>query len=167
MFKDMEQWTEIRRRVLTGEISKRAACREYKLDWKILKRVLEHEEPTEYRLKQPRPKPKLQRFLPIIHEILKRDEKAPKKQRHTAKRIFERLRKEHHYDGGLAVEACGRGKRVRFWKVTELITHLIEAREERQLARMKSQLAKLDLLVLDELGYVPTSKLGRSCCSTW
>jgi DNA replication protein DnaC len=60
----------------------------------------------------------------------------------------------------LAIEACGRGKRVRFWKVTELITQLIEAREERQLARMKSQLAKLDLLVLDELGYVPTSKLG-------
>jgi DNA replication protein DnaC len=65
-----------------------------------------------------------------------------------------------HVATALAVEACGRGKRVRFWKVTELITHLIEAREERQLARMKSQLAKLDLLVLDELGYVPTSKLG-------
>ena len=44
--------------------------------------------------------------------------------------------------------------------MTELITQLTEAREERQLARMKSQLAKLDLLVLDELGYVPTSKLG-------
>jgi len=65
-----------------------------------------------------------------------------------------------HIATALAVEACGRGKRVRFWKVTELITHLIEAREERQLARMKSSLAKLDLLVLDELGYVPTSKLG-------
>lgn len=65
-----------------------------------------------------------------------------------------------HIATALAVEACGQGKRVRFWKVTELITHLIEAREERQLARMKSQLAKLDLLVLDELGYVPTSKLG-------
>jgi len=66
----------------------------------------------------------------------------------------------------LAIEACGRGKRVRFWKVTELITQLIEAREERQLARMKSQLAKLDLLVLDELGYVPRASWGRSCCST-
>ena len=65
-----------------------------------------------------------------------------------------------HIATALAVEACGRGKRVRFWKVTELITHLIEVREERQLARMKSQLAKLDLLVLDKLGYVPTSKLG-------
>lgn len=65
-----------------------------------------------------------------------------------------------HLATALAVEACGRGKRVRFWKVTELLTHLIEAREERQLLRMRSQLAKLDLLVLDELGYVPTSKLG-------
>jgi len=67
----MQKGTEIRRQVLTGEISKRAACREYKRDWKILKRVLEHEEPTEYRLKQPGPKPKLERFLPMIHEILR------------------------------------------------------------------------------------------------
>ena len=65
-----------------------------------------------------------------------------------------------HVATALGVEACGRGKRVQFWKVTELITHLIEAREERQLARMKKQLARLDLLILDELGYVPTSKLG-------
>jgi DNA replication protein DnaC len=65
-----------------------------------------------------------------------------------------------HLATALAVEACGRGKRVRFWRVTELITQLMEAREERSLARMKAQLAKLDLLVLDELGYVPASKLG-------
>jgi hypothetical protein len=65
-----------------------------------------------------------------------------------------------HVATALGGEACGRGKRVQFWKVTELITHLIEAREERQLARMKKQLARLDLLILDELGYVPTSKLG-------
>ncbi|MDA1055787.1 MAG: ATP-binding protein, partial [Planctomycetota bacterium] len=60
----------------------------------------------------------------------------------------------------LGVEACGQGKKVRFWRVTELITQLIEAREERQLLRLKNQLAKLDLLILDELGYVPASKLG-------
>jgi DNA replication protein DnaC len=65
-----------------------------------------------------------------------------------------------HVATALGVEACGRGKRVQFWKVTELVTHLIEAREERQLARMKKQLSRLDLLILDELGYVPTSKLG-------
>jgi DNA replication protein DnaC len=65
-----------------------------------------------------------------------------------------------HLATALGVEACGQGRKVRFWQVTELITHLIEAREERQLLRLKNQLAKLDLLILDELGYVPASKLG-------
>lgn len=37
MFKDMEKWVEIRRRVLTGEISKRAACQEYGLQWRTLR----------------------------------------------------------------------------------------------------------------------------------
>ena len=43
---------------------------------------------------------------------------------------------------------------------TELITQLLEAKEERQLLRMRQQLGKLDLLILDELGYVPASKAG-------
>jgi DNA replication protein DnaC len=65
-----------------------------------------------------------------------------------------------HLATALGVQACGQGRKVRFWQLTELITHLIEAREERQLLRLKNQLAKLDLLILDELGYVPASKLG-------
>jgi DNA replication protein DnaC len=65
-----------------------------------------------------------------------------------------------HLATALAAEACARGKRVRFYRVTELATQLLEAREERQLTRLKGQLAKLDLLVLDELGYVPASKVG-------
>ena len=48
---------------------------------------------------------------------------------------------------------------MRFYRVTELATQLLEAREEWQLTRLKSQLATHDLLVLDELGYVPASKL--------
>ena len=65
-----------------------------------------------------------------------------------------------HIATALGVEACARGKKVRFWRVTDLITALMEAREERVLSRMKSQLAKMDLLILDELGFVPASKLG-------
>lgn len=65
-----------------------------------------------------------------------------------------------HLAIALGVEACGRGKRVRFYRITELVTHLMEAREERQLARLKTQLSKMDLLILDELGYVPASKVG-------
>ena len=65
-----------------------------------------------------------------------------------------------HLATGLAIQACSQGKRVRFRRVTELITSLLEAKEERQLLRIRHQLAKLDLLILDELGYVPASKAG-------
>ena len=46
--------------------------------------------------------------------------------------------------------ACERGKKVRFYRVTELLTQLLEAREERALGRLRGQLARLDLLVLDQ-----------------
>lgn len=65
-----------------------------------------------------------------------------------------------HIATALGIAACAQGRKVRFWKVTELITTLMEAREERQLLRTKKQLARLDLLILDELGYVPASKVG-------
>ena len=65
-----------------------------------------------------------------------------------------------HLATALAAEACSRGYRVRFFRTTELVTTLIEARDERTFMRLKGQLAKLDLLVLDELGYVPATKVG-------
>ena len=65
-----------------------------------------------------------------------------------------------HLATALGMEACARGKKVVFWRVTELITTLMEAREDRQLMRLRGRLAKLDLLILDELGYVPASKVG-------
>ncbi len=96
-------WSEIRRRVLVEETSKRAICREYNIHWETLKKILEHAEPPGYRRKQSRPKPVLGPFLPVIQEILEQDRKAPKKQRHTAKRIFDRLRTEYGYEGGETV----------------------------------------------------------------
>ena len=65
-----------------------------------------------------------------------------------------------HLATALAMAACGRGYRVRFFRLTELATLLMEARDERSLLGLKARLAKLDLLVLDELGYVPASKIG-------
>jgi hypothetical protein len=66
----MEQWAEIRRRVLTGELSKREACREYGLHWQTLKKILAADEPPPFRAKVPRAKPRLGPFLPVIHQIL-------------------------------------------------------------------------------------------------
>jgi DNA replication protein DnaC len=65
-----------------------------------------------------------------------------------------------HIATGLAAAACQRGKRVRFYRVSELVTALLEAREEKALGRLRGQLARLDVLVLDEFGYVPTSQVG-------
>src|SRR5262245_8858118 len=95
----MEIWVEVRRRVLAGEISKREACREYGLHWDTLQKILAHDEPPGYQFKRPRAKPALGPFLPTIHQILEADRQAPKKQRHTARRIFDRLREEHGYAG--------------------------------------------------------------------
>src|SRR5512138_1506167 len=99
----MENWAEIRRRVLVDGLSQRAACREYDIHWDTLRKILDHPEPPGYRRTAPRPKPKLDPFLPVNHQILEGDRKAPRKQRHTARRVFERLRDEYGYQGGLTV----------------------------------------------------------------
>jgi transposase len=99
----MDQWADIRRRVLIDGESKRSVQRRYKIHWKTLQKILNQPEPPGYRQSKPRAKKKLGPFLPVIEEILRRDQQAPPKQRHTAKRIFERLRQEHGYAGGLTV----------------------------------------------------------------
>jgi len=62
----MEIWSEIRREVLTGALSKRAAIAEYGVGWHTLKKMLAHDEPPGSRQAKPRPKPKLEPFLPVI-----------------------------------------------------------------------------------------------------
>jgi len=103
VYTDMENWAEIRRRVLVDGLSKRAACRQYDIHWDTLAKILNHPEPPPFRRAAPRPRPKLDPFLPVIHQILEDDRKAPKKQRHTANRIFQRLRDEYGYEGGKTV----------------------------------------------------------------
>ena len=65
-----------------------------------------------------------------------------------------------HLTTALAFTACAQGRRVRYFTATGLVTHLLEKREERGLERFHKQLERHDLLVLDELGYVPFSKTG-------
>ena len=60
----------------------------------------------------------------------------------------------------LAFAACQQGRRTRFFTVTVLVTHLLERREQKDLQRFMQQLERLELIVLDELGYVPCTKIG-------
>jgi transposase len=103
VYADMERWTEIRRNVLTGAMSKREACRHYHIHWLTLKKILAHEEPPGYRRRQRARRPKVDPVLPIIQAILDADATAPKKQRHTAHRIWQRLRDEHAFTGNYTV----------------------------------------------------------------
>jgi transposase len=100
VYADMEKWAEIRRRVLVDGLSKRAACKQYAIHWLTLKKILSHEEPPGYRRLKPPRRPTIAPVLPVIRQILDADTAAPKKQRHTAKRIWERLRAEHGFTGG-------------------------------------------------------------------
>jgi transposase len=59
--------------------------------------------PSGYRRSRPPSRPKLDRFVGIIDQILEEDKARPAKQRHTSKRIFERLRDERRYAGGLTI----------------------------------------------------------------
>jgi transposase len=111
----MEFWTEVRRRVLVEGLSKRGAVKQYSISWHTLEKILKHEEPPGYRQKQARAKPKIAAFEPVIAEILKADQKAPRKQRHSAKRIFDRLRDEHDFTGGYTIVKDA----VRAWRESQ------------------------------------------------
>ena len=65
-----------------------------------------------------------------------------------------------HLATALGFAACAQGRRVRFWTACALVTHLLELREQRELQQFHAQWEKHDLIILDELGYVPFSKEG-------
>ena len=68
--------------------------------------------------------PVLEPLLPVVHQVLEDDKKAPRKQRHTAKRIFDRLRAEHGYQGGLTtVKDAVRARRLRTAEVFVPLAH--------------------------------------------
>jgi transposase len=102
MYCDMEQWSEIRRRVLVEGVSRRQILQETGMHWLTLKKILEHSQPPGCRQQQPRRETKLGPYLERLRQILKGDRAMPRKQRHTAKRIWERLRAEG-FSGGYTV----------------------------------------------------------------
>jgi DNA replication protein DnaC len=65
-----------------------------------------------------------------------------------------------HLATALGYMACTQGRRVRLFTTTSLVTQMLEQREARSLQRFLRQLERLDLLILDELGYVPFVKAG-------
>lgn len=65
-----------------------------------------------------------------------------------------------HIALGLGLAACQKGFTVRFITASSLVHELMEARDEKRLLRLQKSLAKVSLLIIDELGFVPLSKTG-------
>jgi DNA replication protein DnaC len=65
-----------------------------------------------------------------------------------------------HLATALGYAACSQGRRVRFVTASALVTQLLEAREDRNLRRLLKGMERVELLIIDELGYVPFSKAG-------
>lgn len=65
-----------------------------------------------------------------------------------------------HIALALGLAACQKGYRVRFTTAAAMVHELIEARDEKRLLRHQKQMAAYELLIVDELGFVPLSKTG-------
>ena len=109
----MELYAAVRRSVYVEGLSERAAAGRFGLARETVRKMLRYRRPPGYRRAQPVRRPKLDAFTGIIDQILREDQSRPKKQRHTAKRIGERLRAEYGFTGGdTIVKAYVRAQRL-------------------------------------------------------
>jgi transposase len=113
----VDKYALIRRAHLVDKMSIRELARTFHHSKRKIREILRQPEPKPY---QRGPMPSLvDSFKPVIDEILRADEEAPRKQRHTAAKIFRRLRDEHAYPGGynrvrLYIVSKGRSQRETF-----------------------------------------------------
>jgi transposase len=99
----VEVYARIRRAVQVDGMSIRQAAREFGLSRKTIRKMLQFSLPPGYERKKPVGHPKLGRWLGVIDQILLDDQSQPKKQRHTAKRIWDRLKAEQGFGGGYTI----------------------------------------------------------------
>ena len=101
--KQVDLYGRVRHSVLIEGISQREAARIFGIDPRTVAKMLAFSVPPGYRRRQRVCRPKLDAFTGIIDQILEADKLVPKKQRHTSKRVFERLRDDHNFIGGITI----------------------------------------------------------------
>jgi transposase len=99
----VEVYAAVRRYVFVEGHSRRKAAQTFGLNRETVAKMCRFSMPPGYTRTKPPAKPKLGPLLSVIDAILEADRSTPVKQRHTAKRIFERLRDEHGFAGGYTV----------------------------------------------------------------
>src|SRR5678816_4248645 len=101
--KGVELYAQVRYAVQIEGLSRREAARRYGIDPRTVSKMLAFSVPPGYRRSRPPVRPKLDPFIGIIEAILASDEERPRKQTAHGERIFERLRDEHGYRGGMII----------------------------------------------------------------
>jgi transposase len=101
--KQVELYGRVRYAVKIEGMNRREASRVFSIDRRTVDKMLAFSVPPGYRRKKTPLRPKLDPFVGIIDQILEDDGKRLKKQRHTSKRIFERLRDEFGFAGGITI----------------------------------------------------------------
>ena len=96
----VELYGRVRLAVLGQGISQREAARRFGIDRGTVSKMVAHSAPPGYRQSLAPRRPKLDAHIGFIDQILHDDIGAPKKQRHTIQRIYDRLREERGFDGG-------------------------------------------------------------------
>jgi len=86
-----------------GGMRQREAAKHFNISRDTVRKMLSYSEPPGYRRTAAVRRPKLEAFVPIIDAWLDGDRQVPRKQRHTAKRVFDRLREEHDFTGGYTI----------------------------------------------------------------
>lgn len=99
----MDLYARVRHAVMIEGIRKREAGRRYGIDPRTVDKMLRFSIPPGYVRKGPPVRPKLDPFVGVIDAIFEDDKSRPKKHRHTSKRIFERLRDEYGFIGGITI----------------------------------------------------------------
>ena len=101
----VELYAAVRLAVVDEGLSHHEAGRRFGIDRRTVKKMLSYSAPPGYRRTKPVRRPKLDGFTGIVDAILEADTdpEVPRKQRHTAHRIFERLRDEHGFSGGYTI----------------------------------------------------------------
>jgi transposase len=99
----VEVYAAVRQFVFVDGRSRREAARVFGLNRETVSKICRFSVPPGYVRQQAPVKPKLGPLIPVIDAILAADVTAPPKQRHTAHRIFERLKAEHGFTGGYTV----------------------------------------------------------------
>ena len=99
----VELYARVRYAVRIEGISRREAARRFGIDARTVAKMVSFSVPPGYRRSRPAARPKLDSFVGMIDRILEEDKGRPAKQRHTSKRIFQRLRDGHGCVGGLTI----------------------------------------------------------------